>query len=87
MALVDTGVKTCNDLPYSHSHEGTTHREHGPLHCDRNEDVRDMLRVARELPSPVYLRDHDTGRSIDRNGPMSHAWLMCEWLNTGSWLA
>lgn len=36
-------------------------------------------------PGPVFLRDHDTGRGIDRNGPMSHAWLFATFLNTGEW--
>jgi hypothetical protein len=34
---------------------------------------------------PVYLRDWDTGRGLDRNGPMSHAWVLATWLNTGLW--
>lgn len=54
---------------------------------EADEGVREVLRIAREWRWPVYLRDHDTGRGIDRNGPMSHAWLMCEWLNTGRWPA
>jgi hypothetical protein len=44
-----------------------------------------MLVAARTWNGPVFLRDHDTGRGIDRNGPMSHSWLMCEFLNTGCW--
>ncbi len=40
---------------------------------------------AKEHPGPVFLRDHDTGRGIDRNGPMSHAWVLAMWLNTGKW--
>ena len=41
--------------------------------------------IARNHKGPVYLRDHDTGRGIDRNGPMSHAGVLCDWLNTGKW--
>lgn len=33
----------------------------------------------------IFLRDHDTGRGVDRNGPMSHAWLLCEFLNNNQW--
>lgn len=47
--------------------------------------VKDWVRMAREHDGPVYLRDFDTGRGIDRNGPMSHAWVMATWLNTGQW--
>lgn len=36
-------------------------------------------------PGRVYLRDFDTGRGLDRNGPMSHAWLLAEYLNKGHW--
>lgn len=54
-------------------------------HWLRDEEVADWVRQCRESPSLVFLRDHDTGRGIDRNGPMSHAWLMCEFLNTGNW--
>ena len=44
-----------------------------------------VLRAARVHNGPVYLRDFDTGQGVDRNGPMSHAWLLSIWLNTGSW--
>lgn len=40
---------------------------------------------ARAQGETVYLRDHDTGRGIDRNGPMSHAWLLSVFLNDGEW--
>jgi hypothetical protein len=49
------------------------------------EEVRQRIDAARKHDGPVYLRDHDTGRGIDRNGPMSHAWLFAMWLNTGVW--
>ena len=33
----------------------------------------------------IYLRDHDTGRGLDRQGPMSHAWVLATYLNKGVW--
>lgn len=50
-----------------------------------NADIRGWVEDAKNWPGPVYLRDHDTGRGIDRNGPMSHAWVLATWLNTGEW--
>lgn len=47
----------------------------------QNEQARDLVAQAYKHDGPVFLRDHDTGRGVDRNGPMSHAWLMCTWLN------
>jgi len=47
--------------------------------------VRGWIEAARSHKGPVYLRDHDTGRGVDRNGPMSHAYVLAEWLNTGKW--
>jgi hypothetical protein len=47
--------------------------------------ARPLLQLAHRHPGTVYLRDHDTGQGIDRNGPMSHAWLLSVWLNTGAW--
>lgn len=49
--------------------------------------VRGWVRDAMAHEGPVYLRDHDTGRGIDRNGPMSHAWLLATFLNEGAWPA
>lgn len=46
--------------------------------------VQEWIDRARAHDGPVFLRDHDTGRGIDRNGPMSHAWVLATWLNTGS---
>lgn len=46
--------------------------------------VQDWVEAARNHDGPVFLRDHDVGRGIDRNGPMSHAWVLATWLNTGS---
>lgn len=53
------------------------------LATDRH--VATWVQAARDHDGPVYLRDFDTGRGIDRNGPMSHAWVLAEWLNTGQW--
>lgn len=52
---------------------------------ETSQEVRDRVQAAREHQGPVYLRDFDTGWGIDRNGPMSHAWVMATWLNTGHW--
>ncbi len=49
--------------------------------------VRDWVDRARAHQGDVFLRDHDTGRGIDRRGPMSHAWVLATWLNTGSFPA
>lgn len=48
-------------------------------------EVRGWVEEARHHKGPVYLRDHDTGRGIDRDGPMSHGWLLCMFLNNGTW--
>lgn len=48
-------------------------------------EVQKWVEDARNHPGPVYIRDFDTGRGVDRNGPMSHAWVLCEFLNTGKW--
>lgn len=47
------------------------------------EDPRVQEIVARAMahPGPVFLRDFDTGQGVDRNGPMSHAWVLAQWLN------
>lgn len=50
-----------------------------------NPEVHAWVEAAREHPGPVYLRDFDTGRGVYRNGPMSHAWVLATWLNTGDW--
>ncbi len=55
--------------------------------------VVDRLASLRAAPGFVFLRDWDTGRGVDdavddrgrHNGPMSHAWALCVWLNTGIW--
>lgn len=51
----------------------------------QDEEVNAWIDQCRKHEGPIYLRDHDTGRGIDRNGPMSHAWLFCEFLNSGHW--
>lgn len=52
---------------------------------EESEDVRSMINAAYKHDGPVFLRDFDTGRGVDRNGPMSHAWVLACWLNAGSW--
>jgi hypothetical protein len=54
-------------------------------HWLQDDEVRVWVERAKAWGGPVFLRDHDTGRGIDRNGPMSHAWVLCEFLNTGRW--
>lgn len=54
-------------------------------HWLRDEEVAGWVEDARRHDGPVYLRDFDTGRGVDRNGPMSHAWVLATWLNTGEW--
>lgn len=51
----------------------------------KDEEVDRWIKRAYDHRGPVFLRDHDTGRGLDRNGPMSHAWVLCMFLNTGSW--
>lgn len=48
-----------------------------------SEEARTLLAIAKAHEGHVYLRDFDTGQGIDRNGPMSHAWLLSTWLNDG----
>jgi hypothetical protein len=43
-----------------------------------------LVRDAAKHDGPVYLRDWDTGRGVERNAPMSHAWVLAEILNTGN---
>lgn len=47
--------------------------------------VRKMVMKLRDDALPVFLRDHDTGRGVDQPKPMSHAWLLAVYLNTGLW--
>lgn len=50
-----------------------------------DEEIRDRVQRARDHKGPVFLRDFDTGRGVNRHGPMSHAWVLAVWLNTGAW--
>jgi hypothetical protein len=50
-----------------------------------DEQVHDWVIQADSWSGDVYLRDHDTGRGVMRNGPMSHGWLLAMYLNTGKW--
>jgi len=52
-------------------------------HWMKDEVVQGWVEKAKKHDAPVYLRDHDTGRGVDRNGPMSHAWVLVTWLNSG----
>lgn len=54
-------------------------------HWMQDRVVQNWVQTARDHKGPVLLRDFDTGRGVDRNGPMSHAWLLSEYLNTGRW--
>ena len=46
-------------------------------------EVQRWIEAARNHSGPVYLRDHDVGRGVDRKGAMSHAWVLAVFLNTG----
>jgi hypothetical protein len=52
-------------------------------HWEQDGIVRQWIEEARGHKGPVFLRDFDTGRGIDRNGPMSHAYVLATYLNTG----
>lgn len=54
-------------------------------HWLEDERVLVTLDGCRRFEGYVFLRDHDTGRGLDRNGPMSHAWLLCMFLNNSEW--
>lgn len=54
-------------------------------HWQKDEEVNNWIEQSRQHDGLVFLRDHDTGRGLDRNGPMSHAWLLCMYLNNGVW--
>lgn len=51
----------------------------------KDAEVQSWIERARKHDGPIFLRDHDTGRGLDRNGPMSHSWVLCTFLNTGAW--
>lgn len=46
-------------------------------------EVADRVARAKTHSGPVFLRDWDTGRGVDNAGPMSHAWVLAIFLNTG----
>lgn len=46
-----------------------------------NSKASRLLREATAHDGRIALRDFDTGRGIDRNGPMSHAWVLSIILN------
>lgn len=54
-------------------------------HWTKDQEVKEWLDICQKHDGNIYLRDHDTGRGLDRNGPMSHAWLLCMYLNNGKW--
>lgn len=54
-------------------------------HWMRDPVVDEWVRAARNHDGNVYLRDHDTGRGVWSNHPMSHAWVLATWLNTSIW--
>ena len=54
-------------------------------HWLRDPEVAGFVQAARDHCGHVYLRDHDTGRGLDRDGPLSHAWILATFLNTGEW--
>lgn len=51
----------------------------------REPEICGWIERLRAQDAPVFLRDYDVGRGLDRNGPMSHAWVLAVWLNTGLW--
>lgn len=52
---------------------------------DTSDEVLQRLQAAMKYKHPIYLRDFDTGRGLDRNGPLSHAWVLCMYLNNNEW--
>jgi len=54
-------------------------------HWIQDPEIVEWIEKARNHKNEVYLRDHDTGRGIDQKGPMSHAWVLSTFLNTGKW--
>ncbi len=51
----------------------------------RDPVIADRVSRAKSYQGPIFLRDWDTGRGVDRDGPMSHAWVLASWLNSGEW--
>lgn len=54
-------------------------------HWLQDDEVRGWVDRAEAWPGNVFLRDHDTGRGLDQRGPMSHAYVLAMFLNTGNW--
>lgn len=54
-------------------------------HWRQDGQVNQWIQDCKQFEGHIFLRDHDTGRGLDRNGPMSHAWLLCMFLNDGVW--
>ncbi len=54
-------------------------------HWMKDTEIQQWVERCKQHNGNIYLRDHDTGRGLDRNGPMSHAWLFCVYLNNGQW--
>lgn len=48
-------------------------------------EVQGWVDRSRLEPGFVYLRDFDTGEGLDNPRPMSHAWVLATFLNTGVW--
>lgn len=54
------------------------------LHWLQDSEVTRWVNEAKEWDGPVYLRDFDVGRGVNQSAPMSHAWVLAVFLNTGS---
>jgi uncharacterized protein DUF6939 len=52
-------------------------------HWLQDAEIADRVERAKRHNGPVFLRDWDTGRGVDNKGPMSHAWVLATFLNTG----
>lgn len=53
-------------------------------HITNSEYVAEVVRASiyvAEMGLRTALRDHDTGRGVGRNGPLSHAWVLAVILN------
>ncbi len=52
-------------------------------HGLRNTTINRWIRDAIDHDGPVSCAITTPGRGVDRNGPMSHAWVLATFLNTG----
>jgi hypothetical protein len=50
-----------------------------------NDQILDWIGLALKHPGPVYLKDRNCGCSLDDEKPLSHAWILIQLLNTGTW--